>query len=57
MKRMIEQEDGGRLEQDDRGGDGEEDGGREWSRMMDGRWREDGGECGGTGGGENGEDE
>ncbi len=46
MKGMIEQEDGGgdgeedggRLEQDDR----EEDGGRGWSRMMGGRWREDG---------------
>ncbi len=57
MKWMIEQEDGGRLEQDDRErGDGEEDAGREWSRMMDGRWREVGGECGRTGGGENGED-
>ncbi len=31
----------GMIEQEDGGGDGEEDGGKGWSRMMDGRWREE----------------
>ncbi len=61
MEGRMEQEEEGEaewgMEQNDGGADGEEDGGRGWSRMMDGRWREDGGECGGTGGGENEEDE
>ncbi len=39
MTGMVEQEDGGRLEQDVRGGDGEEDEGRGWSRWRGERRR------------------